>query len=165
MGFDSSDDIIPRFDSFCRGIPIILGILHSDYCRELQVILSQYYKEVFGCKGATGFATPRPHWHSNFVGTSSLLRLHHTVAMAAEITFAIRTTNSWEGVGVGGSAGNLINFVLILFCVYNVYIYFSERSNSMIEVIPVLIAPLNTEEDEDQRTRIRIGIIAAYFHI
>ena len=66
---------------------------------------------------------------------------------------------------MGGSAGNLINFVLILFCVYNVYIYFSERSNSMIEVIPVLIAPLNTEEDEDQRTRIRIGIIAAYFHI
>ena len=35
----------------------------------------------------------------------------------------------------------------------------------MIEVLPVLIALLTTEEDEDQRIRILIGIIAAYFHI
>ena len=47
--------------------------------------LSQYYKEGFRCKGASRVATPRPHWHSNFVGVSSLLRpgLHRAVAMAA----------------------------------------------------------------------------------
>ena len=35
----------------------------------------------------------------------------------------------------------------------------------MIKVIPVLIALLTTEEDEDQCMRILIGFIAAYFHI
>ena len=32
--------------------------LHPDYRRELQVMLSQYYEEVSGCKGARGVATP-----------------------------------------------------------------------------------------------------------
>ena len=40
-------------------IPASDGILHPDYCRALQVLLSQYCEEVLGCKGASGVATPR----------------------------------------------------------------------------------------------------------
>ena len=36
------------------------GTVHSEYRRELQVVLSQYYEEVLGCKGAGGLATPLP---------------------------------------------------------------------------------------------------------
>ena len=53
---------------------------HPDYFRELQVLLSQNYKELLGCKGASAVAIPRS---SNFVGASSLLLLHQSVAIAA----------------------------------------------------------------------------------
>ena len=38
--------------------PTSYGTLHPNYCLELQVILSQYYKKMFSCKGASGVATP-----------------------------------------------------------------------------------------------------------
>ena len=39
--------------------------LHFDHCWKLQVLLSQYYEEVLGCKSASEVATPRElkfHW-------------------------------------------------------------------------------------------------------
>ena len=67
------------------------------------MILSQYYEEVFGCKGANGVATPRPHGHSNFVGASSLLRLHCAMAMAAAMVTSLLCeshppTRRWRGL-------------------------------------------------------------------
>ena len=69
--------------------PMIYETLHPDYCLELQVILSQYYEEVFGCKAASQVATPLPHRRSNYIGASSLLRLHRTVAMAAVMVTSV----------------------------------------------------------------------------
>ena len=53
------------------------------------MILSQYCKEVFGCKVASGVATPWPQWHSNFIGASSFLCLRHAAAMAAAMVASV----------------------------------------------------------------------------
>ena len=38
----------------------IVNTLHSDYRLELEVVLSQYFDKVLGCKGAGGLAKPLP---------------------------------------------------------------------------------------------------------
>ena len=48
-------------------------ILNPDYCRDLQVLLSQYYKEVLDLKGSVEF---RRQGNSKFVAAMSLIRLH-----------------------------------------------------------------------------------------
>ena len=78
------------------------GTLHPDHCRELQEILSQYHEVVFGCNGASGVATPWPHWHSNFVGASSLLRLLCAVDMAAAMVTSVQGCRGGCLEGLGG---------------------------------------------------------------
>ena len=64
------------------------------------MVLSQRYEEALGFKGASG-----RHSHSNFVGASSLLRLHRAVTMAAVMVTSVPCKSHPSQGGGGGSLG------------------------------------------------------------
>ena len=49
--------------------PTDKGCIHPDYCQALHNLLSMYYEDVLGVKGASGVSVPR-HLNLNFVAVS-----------------------------------------------------------------------------------------------
>ena len=61
----------------------IVNTLHSDYRLELEVVLSQYFDKVLGCKGAGGLAKPLPLKYCRSTKPPLRLSLRQAVEMAA----------------------------------------------------------------------------------